>query len=287
VIGERIIRGRGITDQDRETSRRVAVVNEAFARNFFGNEDPVGRHFGQFPYPDSQYEIVGVVRDARFSSYSPLDKPVGPFFVLPETQHDYFHRPGSKDVEQYGSHFMRDIVLEFGSGVSLPSPRINAQIRQAIASVDPNLPVLAIRTMKEQVSGDFIQQRLIARLSSLFGILSLLLASIGLYGVIAYNVSRRTSEIGVRMAVGSAGSAIVGLVLRGALLLTLVGLLIGLPLTLAAGRFLGSQLYGLSPYDPAVLSAAVIALGLSALAAALIPAVRAGRTSPMDALRTE
>ena len=283
VIGERIIRGRGITEQDTETSRRVAVVNEAFARNFFGTEDPVGRHFGQFPYADSQYEIVGVARDARFSSYPPLDKPVGPFFVLPESQHDYFHSPGGKDVEQYGSHFMRDIVLELRPGVSPPV----GQIRQALASVDPNLPVLAIRTMREQVSGQFIQQRLIARLSSLFGILSLLLASIGLYGVIAYNVSRRTGEIGVRMAVGAAGSAIVGLVLRGALFLTLFGLLIGLPVALAAGRFLGSQLYGLSPYDPAVLSAAVIALALSALAAALIPAVRAGTTSPMDALRAE
>ncbi len=287
VIGEQIIRGRGITEQDTETSRRVAVVNEAFARNFFGNEDPVGRHFGQFPYPDTQYEIVGVARDARFSSYPALDKPVGPFFVLPETQHDYFHTPGGKEVEQYGSHFMRDIVIELRPGVSLPPAVINAQIRQALASVDPNLPILALRTMKEQVSGDFIQQRLIARLSSLFGILSLVLASIGLYGVIAHNVGRRTGEIGVRMAVGAAGDAIVGLVLRGALLLTLVGLLIGLPLALAAGRFLGSQLYGLSPYDPAVLSAAVIALALSALAAALIPAVRAATTSPMNALRAE
>jgi predicted permease len=287
VIGEQIIRGRGITEQDTETSTRVAVVNEAFARTFFGIQNPVGRHFGQFPYPDTQYEIVGVARDARFSLYPPLDKPVGPFFVLPETQHDYFHTPGGKDVEQYGSHFMRDIVIELRPGVSLPLAQINARIRQTMAAVDPNVPVLAIRTMKEQVRGQFIQQRLIARLSSLFGILSLLLASIGLYGVIAHNVSRRTGEIGVRMAVGAARGAIVGLVLRGALLLTLFGLLIGLPLALAVGRFLGSQLYGLSPYDPAVLSAAVIALALSALAAALIPAARAATTSPMEALRAE
>ena len=287
VIGERIIRGRGITEADTEKSRRVAVVNEAFARQFFGNEDPVGRHFGQFPYPNTQYEIVGVVRDARFSSFPPLDKPVGPFFVLPESQHDYFHSSAGKDVEQHGSHVLRDIVIELRPGISTPPAQINAQIRQALASVDPNLPVLAIHTMQEQVSGQFIQQRLIARLSSLFGVLSLLLASIGLYGVIAYNVSRRTGEIGVRMAVGAAGGAIVGLVLQSALLLTLFGLLIGLPLALAAGRFLGSQLYGFSPYDPAVLSAAVIALALSALAAALIPAVRVATTSPMNALRTE
>jgi predicted permease len=283
VIGEQIISGRDITEADSEKSRRVAVVNAAFARHFFGTEDPIGRHFGQFPYSNTQYEIVGVVRDARFSSYPPLDKPVGPFFVLPEAQHDYFHRPDGTDGQQHGSHFMRDIVLELKPGASPPV----RQIRQALASVDPNLPILAIRTMKEQVDGQFIQQRLLARLSSLFGVLSLLLASIGLYGVMAYNVGRRTGEIGVRMAVGAARDAIVGLVLRGALLLTLLGLLIGLPLALAAGRFLGSQLYGFSPYDPAVLSIAVIALALSASAAALIPAIRAGAISPTDALRTE
>jgi predicted permease len=287
VTGTPILRGRGITEEDTATSRRVAVVNEAFARNFFGNENPVGRYFGQLPLSDSQYEIVGVARDARFTPFG-LDKPVLPFFVLPQAQRDYVRLPGGKDAEvEINSHVLRDIVIELSPGVSPPPAQINAQIRRAMASVDPNLPVLALRTMKEQVGSQFTQQRLIARLSSLFGILSLVLASIGLYGVIAYNVSRRTGEIGVRVAVGAARDAIVGLVLRGALSLTLFGLLIGLPLALAAGRFLGSQLYGLSPYDPAVLSAAVIALALSALAAALMPAVRAPATSPMDALRAE
>ncbi len=290
VIGEQIVRGRGITEEDTERSRRVAVVNEAFARTFFGNENPVGRHFGQFPLSASQYEIVGVARDARFSPFG-LDKPVFPFFVLPASQRDYFHRP-DKDIEaEPNSHFLRDIVIELRGDIELRADvrpaQLDAQIRQALASVDPNLPVLAIRTMKEQVGSQFIQQRLIARLSSLFGILSLVLASIGLYGVIAYNVSRRTGEIGVRMAVGAAPRTIVALVLRGALLLITAGLLIGLPLALAAGRFLGNQLYGLTPYDLRVLSVAVLSLALSALVAALIPALRAGTTSPMDALRAE
>jgi ABC-type antimicrobial peptide transport system permease subunit len=162
-----------------------------------------------------------------------------------------------------------------------------ARIQQAMASVDPNLPVLSIRTMKEQVSGQFIQQRLMARLSSLFGILSLVLASIGMYGVIAYDVSRRTSEIGVRMAVGAGRSHIVALVLQGAFALVVVGLVVGIPLSLAAGRFLDHQLYGLSPYDPAVLSGAVLALAMSALVATLVPALRACATLPMDALRVE
>jgi predicted permease len=284
VIGEQIIRGRGITEQDTETSRRVAVVNEAFAHAFFGNEDPVGRHFGQIPLPDSQYEIVGVAKDARFSPFTPLDKPVRPFFVLPAAQHDFVQAPVAKAIEaEPNSHFLRDIVVELRPAVTPPV----AQIQRAMDSVDPNLPVLGIHTMKEQVSGQFIQQRLMARLSSLFGILSLVLASIGMYGVTAYNVSRRTSEIGVRMAVGADRSHIVALVLRGAFLLVIVGLAVGVPLSLAAGRFLDHQLYGLSPYDPAVLSAAVLALALSALLAALVPAVRASATLPMDALRTE
>lgn len=283
VIGEQIMRGRGITEQDTEKSRHVAVVNEAFARAFFGNKDPVGSHFGQFPLPDSQYEIIGVARDARFAPFA-MEKPVGPFFVLPAAQHDFFEAPGAKEIEaEPNAHFLRDIVIELRPGLNPPV----AQIRQAMALVDPNLPVLAIRTMKEQVSGNFIQQRLMARLSSLFGILSLVLASIGMYGVIAYNVSRRTAEIGVRMAVGADRSNIVALVLRGALALVVFGLVVGVPLSLAAGRFLGHQLYGLSPYDPSVLSAAVLALAVSALVAALVPALRASATLPMNALRAE
>ncbi len=156
-----------------------------------------------------------------------------------------------------------------------------------MASVDPNLPVISIRTLKEQVAGQFRQQRLIARLTSFFGILSLVLSSIGLYGVTAYNAGRRTSEIGVRMALGADRGHVVALVLRGAFGLILLGLLIGLPLTFAAGRFLGSQLYGMNPYNPVVTLVAVVALGLSAFVASLIPAFRASSISPLDALRAE
>lgn len=284
VIGERILRGRGITEQDTETSLHVAVVNETFARKFFPNQDPIGQYFGQYPLTDHEYQIVGVAKDARFSGIL-LDKPIDPFFVLPVTQYDAL--PGAKqtgkDLDPDGSHQLQDIVIELKPGTSPPL----AQIRAAIAAVDANLPIVAIRTMKQQVGGQFTQQRLIAWLISLFGILSLVLASIGLYGVIAYNVSRRTGEIGVRMAVGAARRDIIALVLRGALSLVVFGLLIGVPLALAAGRLLGNQLYGVNPYNPAVLSAALGALGLSALAAALVPALRAGMTSPIDALRSE
>jgi ABC-type antimicrobial peptide transport system permease subunit len=156
-----------------------------------------------------------------------------------------------------------------------------------MASVDPNLPIISIQTLREQVAGTFRQQRLIARLTSFFGILSLVLAAIGLYGVTAYNAARRTSEIGVRMALGADRTHVVALILRGAFGLILIGLLIGLPLMLAAGRFLGSQLYGFNPNDPAVTLVAVVTLGLAALAASLIPALRASWILPMEALRAE
>lgn len=154
-------------------------------------------------------------------------------------------------------------------------------------SVDPNMPIIWVRTLKEQVAGQFTQQRLIARLTSFFGVLSLVLASIGLYGVTAYNAGRRVGEIGVRMALGADRGHVVRLVLGGAFGLILLGLLIGLPLTFAAGRFLGSQLYGMSPYNPVVTLAAVATLGLSALVASLIPALRASSISPVEALRAE
>jgi predicted permease len=275
VIGTPILRGRGISEQDTAASRHVAVISEAFARKFFRNEDPIGKHFGRTQETSRDYEIVGVVKDARYLTYN-QDRLIRPAFFLPETQAEYTQT-------NMGSLFLRDIVIATPPGVNLSI----AQVRQAMASVDPNLPVISIRTLREQVSGQFTQQRLIARLTSFFGLLSLVLASVGLYGVTAYNAGRRTGEIGVRIALGADRGDIVALVLRGAFALVLLGLLIGLPLTFAAGRFLGSQLYGMSPYNLVVTLAAVVALGLSALAAALIPALRASSIAPLDALRVE
>jgi ABC-type antimicrobial peptide transport system permease subunit len=162
-----------------------------------------------------------------------------------------------------------------------------AQLRQAIASIDPNLPVISIQSLIEQVAAQFRQQRLLARLTSFFGALSLLLSCIGLYGVTAYNAGRRINEIGVRMALGADPRQVVALILRGAFALIIFGLLLGLPLAFGAGRFLGSQLYGMNPYDPAVMLVSIAVLGCSALAASLIPALRASLISPMDALHAE
>jgi predicted permease len=276
VIGTPIVRGRGISEQDTSTSRKVAVISEAFARKFFKNEDPIGKRFGSTAGASAPFvEVVGVAKDARYLPIN-LDKPIGPFFYLPEAQADYTQG-------NLGSLFLNDIVILTGPGASLPIPRL----RQAMGSVDPGMPIISIRTLREQVAAQFTQQRVIARITSFFGILSLVLASIGLYGVTAYSAGRRISEIGVRMALGANRGHIVRLVLRGAFALILFGLFIGLPLTFAVGRFLGNQLYGMNPYNPVVTLTAVVMLGLSALAASLIPALRASLISPLEALRVE
>jgi len=287
ATGNPILRGRGITEEDTAASRHVAVINQAFARKFFENEEPIGKHFGQHGVGSGrEYEVVGIAKDARYLGWD-FDKPIGPFFFLPEAQHDFspntFSPPSKPTDPNPGSHFLHDIVI-----VTRPGARVSdSQVRQAMASVDPNLPIVSIHTLEEQVAGEFKQQRLIAGLSSFFGILSLALASIGLYGVTAFNARSRVAEIGVRMALGADRSHVVRLVVRGAFGLILFGLLFGLPLTVGVGRFLGSQLYGMNPDNPAVILAAVVALGLSGLAASLIPALRASSVSPLDALRAE
>jgi len=281
ALGNPILKGRGISEQDTATSRRVAVINEAFARKFFKHEDPIGKYFGQSGLSSRQYEIVGIAQDARYLGFD-LDKPIGPFFFLPEAQHDFL--PDAESAEAYsGSHFLHDIVVLTRRGAGLPL----SELRQAMTTVDPNLPIISIRPLGDQVAGEFNQQRLIARLTSLFGILSLVLASVGLYGVTAYNAGLRTNEIGVRLALGATRAQAAALIIRGAFALVATGLLVGLPLALAAGRFLGSQLYGLNPYNAGTILVAVLTLGFSALVASFIPALRASLISPSEALRTE
>lgn len=281
AIGTPILKGRGISEQDTATSRHVAVINQAFAQKFFKNEDPIGKYFAQTGLGGSrQYEIVGITQDARYLSFG-FQRPIGPFFFLPEAQHDISPKTGEDGTP--GSHFLHDIVIVSRAGSSLSLPRI----RQAIASANPDLPIVSIESLREQVAGQFTQQRLIARLAMLFGILSLVLASIGLYGVTAYNAGCRTNEIGVRLALGATRRQAAALIVRGAFAVVAAGLVVGLPLALAAGRFLGSELYGLNPYDPLVMIVAVLTLGLSALAASLIPAWRASLVPPSEALRAE
>ena len=275
TIGTPIIRGRGFSDRDMATSQKVAVVSEAFARKYFAEEDPLGRHFGLEKGAGSQFEIVGVVKDARYLA-NRLDRPDFPFFFLPEAQTDY-------TKANLGSLFLSDVVIETRPGAVLPE----AHIRQAMASVDSNMPVISVRSLSDQVAVQFTQEELIARLTSFFALLSLVLASIGMYGVTAYNAGSRTSEIGVRVALGARRSDVVKLLVRGALGLTLLGLAAGTPLTLICGRLMAGQLHGMNRFNPAVTLVAILALALSALVAALIPAHRASLISPLDAIRRQ
>jgi ABC-type antimicrobial peptide transport system permease subunit len=202
VIGTPIIKGRGISEQDTAVSRSVAVISEAFARKFFRYQDPIVKHFGRKQEASRAFEVVGIAKDVRYLTYN-LDQPSGPVFFLPETQAEYTR-------SNLGSLFLHDIVILNSPGTKLSI----ARVRQAMASVDPNLPIISIRTIREQVSGQFTQQRLIARLTSFFGILSLVLSAIVLYGVTAYNAGRRINEIGVRRALGANRGHVVRLVPR-------------------------------------------------------------------------
>ena len=282
TVGNPIVKGRPISDRDTATSPHVAVINEAFARKFFKNEDPIGKHFGRTDIQTAgEFEVVGVARDARHLTDN-LQHPIGAFFFLPESQSPLFAK-AAFNVGEARSHFLHDIVIRTEAGVKLQE----AQVRHVLAGVDPNLPVARMQSLDEQVAGNFSQQRLIARLTSLFGILALVLPSIGLYGVTAYNAGSRTMEIGVRMALGATRGNVLALILRGALIQIALGLALGVPLTVAAGRFLGSQLYGINRHDPVVMVMATLALGVSGLTAALIPALRASGIPPIAALRAE
>jgi ABC-type antimicrobial peptide transport system permease subunit len=175
------------------------------------------------------------------------------------------------------------MVLNF----SRPQSNADALIRQTMAGIDPNLPVTDLRTLDAQVAGNFTQERLIARLTSLFGILALILASVGLYGVMSYFVARRTSEIGIRMALGATRRSVVSMVLTGALVQIGLGLVLGIPASLVAGHLMAAQLYGVGAYDPFALIAATAILAVCAAFAGFIPARRAASIEPMKALRTE
>jgi ABC-type antimicrobial peptide transport system permease subunit len=164
---------------------------------------------------------------------------------------------------------------------------LEPQLRKALAEIDPNLTVITVQTMDQQVAMNFDQQRVVAQLAGTFGVIALLLAAIGLYGLTAYTVARRTSEIGLRMALGADRLRIVRLVLRGAFLQVAIGLLIGVPIAIGAGRLMAANLFQVRSWDPVVLAFSILALGLCAAVASVLPATRAASTDPVKALRTD
>ena len=282
-LGIKLVRGRYFTDADNETAENVAVVNEAFVKRFFKtDEDPIDQHFGlNLPENVGSYRIVGVVRDAKFAGFA-LDRPARPMFFVPLAQTVDYKNELMKRIE-VASHFVRGLLLV----TNTPTGALEPQVKRALAAADPDLTVTSVRTLREQVERSFDQQRAVASLAGLFGIVALVLAAIGLYGVTAYSVARRTNEIGIRMALGADRGKVIGIVLGGAFRRVLAGLLLGIPLAVGAGYLLSAQLYGVEFWDPAALGVAAGSLAAAAFIASIVPAARAAAIAPMTALRTE
>ena len=282
-FGMQILRGRGFTAADNETTAPVAVVNQAFVKRFFkSSEDPLDQHFGlDLPENAGTFRIVGVVRDAKFAGFA-LNRPARPMFFVPLAQRVDYRDELLRKLE-LRSHFIGGLMLV----TDIPLGQLQPLLTKTLAEVDPNLTITSVRTMQDQVALSFDQERAVAGLASLFGIVALLLAAVGLYGVTAYAVARRTNEIGIRMALGADRSRIVQLVLRGATRRAFLGLLLGVPLAIGAGRLLSAELYGVTSWDPPALIVATVALSACAFAAAIVPASRAASISPTEALRME
>jgi len=281
TIGQAVVRGRGFTEQDTATSRMVAVVNQAFVKKFFPDEDPIGHHFGTSDQKyASNYEIVGIVADAKYNN--PRD-PVRTMYFRPMTQLNTTFKERSAMTGEKGSMFPNSMTIRFAGDAA----GLESLVRRTLANINPNLTILDFKSLDYQVAGNFVEERLISRLTVLFGLLALVLASVGLYGITAYSVARRTAEIGLRMALGANRSDVVALVLRGASLQVGIGLAIGIPVALLGGHLMASQLYGVRTYDPLTLAIAVAVLAAFAGVAGFIPARRAASIEPMNALRTE
>jgi predicted permease len=282
-FGITLLRGRNFTAADNENTASVAIVNEAFVKRFFKHgEDPLNQHFGlDLPENANTFQIVGIVRDAKFAGFG-LRRPARPMFFVPLAQNVNYKDSLMQRVELQ-SHFIGGMMLVTNLSPGVLEP----QLTRVLASVDPNLTINSVRTMQQQVALTFDQERAVAWLAGLFGIVALLLAAVGLYGVTAYTVAQRTNEIGIRMALGADRQKVVALVLRGAFQRVLLGLALGLPLAVAAGRLISAQLYGVSFWDPFALTAAALSLTVCAVVAAFIPANRAASISPMNALRNE
>jgi predicted permease len=281
AVGQPVIRGRGLSQGDTANSHFVAVVNQAFAKKFFPNEDPIGRHFGIYEREDiGAYEIVGVVANAKYT-HPRAEAEAMVFQPLSQWQH-YLKDPIFVNLETQ-THYINSIVMDFHG----TPQNLEVAVRRALANVDPNLAIINLRSLDFQLAGNFSQERLIARLTTLFGLLALLLTSIGLYGMTSYQTIERTREIGLRMAFGAGRNRVVGLVMRGAFVQVALGLTLGIPIALMGAHVIASQLYLVKSYDPWSLLVAVLVLSGAAAIAGFVPARRAASVEPMQALRNQ
>ncbi len=260
--------GRDFTDRDRLGAAKVAIVNEKFARHYFGSRSAIGRHIGMGGDPGTKtdIEIIGVVRDTK---YQTLRAPAPRQVFFPYLQNDW-----ATEMTAY-------VRTDRGAAQMFPA------LRGVVHKLDSNLPVYQMKTEEHQVDDSLAVERLSASLAGAFGLLATILAAVGLYGVMAFLVTRRTREIGIRMALGAGRSDVIRMVLGEVLWLVGIGILIGLPAALAVSRLLKSQVFGMSAYDPATIAAAVLGIIAIAAVAGYLPALRATRVDPLTALRYE
>jgi predicted permease len=275
TVGISIVSGRPITPADTANSMKVAVVNETIARKFFPNGDAVGHTVKiDIDSVEGPWQIVGIARDTK--SGNPRVEPYRMVY-LPVAQ------ILGKQGEGIQDSFANTILLRTTGD---PSATIN-ELRGAMAAIDPNLPVLQVRTMHDHLEAFTSQESLVSRLTVIFALLAVLLAAIGLYGVMSFNVARRSNEIGIRIALGASGGGVQWMVLRESLALLAAGLVLGVPVALGLARLIRSQLYQMSPFDPTIFIAATAGIAAVTVLAAWLPARRAAAVDPMVSLRCE
>jgi predicted permease len=283
-VGTHVVMGRGFTSQDTLNGPPVAVVNQEFVKQFFGNRNPIGHRFGfsgvaKTPQ-DGAHEIVGVVEDTTYTSVYWKDHAM---YFLPLTQPAGIASDPDYHLDKDQSMYAGALVIQ----TAHPMAGFEKTVADTLASINPNLTIVKYQTFQQQIDDRFIDERLIARLTSLFGGLALLLAAIGLYGVTSYTVVRRTPEIGIRMALGAQRARVIGMVMRGAMLQALIGLAIGIPVAIFCVRYVKSQLYEITSVNTTVMAGAIGVLALAACIAGMIPARRAASINPVQALRVE
>ncbi|HEU4413844.1 MAG TPA: FtsX-like permease family protein, partial [Candidatus Angelobacter sp.] len=279
AIGTKVIEGRAINEQDTPNTRSVALVNRFFEQKYFKDGHAVGKHFSDDLKHPGAFEIVGVTEDTNYWDANAKMRPM--YFLV---QGQSAHNPDPRYQQFEGrSNYLNAVEIRTHGEIQ----GLEMQVRRTLSQVNPDLAVVDFQSFDAQVKNAFTQPEMIVKLTSFFGVLALILASIGLYGVTSYSVERRTSEIGLRMALGADRINMLGMVLRSAFLQVGIGLAIGIPVTIFAGRFMASLLYHVKSYDPVVLVITTIVLAAAAFIAAVIPARRAANTEPMLALRTE
>jgi predicted permease len=285
TIGTRLLQGRAFSDSDNRTAPNVAIVDEAFVKKYLHGQNPIGAHFGDWDRSvPNMYTIVGVVENAEY--WPPNDtQQKAPMYFLPAWQWPQIpaSTPQASLYAEFlnDTHYMSTLAIQTNGTV----PDLEAKVTAALQEINPNLMITRFQSFDQQVNLGFSQQQMIVQLTSLFGLVALALAAIGLYGVTAYAVAQRTSEIGIRMALGANHRHVQKMVLSEAFHQVALGLLIGIPSAVAAGHLMAAELYGVKEWDLLVLGTTTAVLGVVALLAAALPARRAAGVEPMEALR--